>query len=253
MKLKDKIAIVTGSASSTGIGRTCALNFAKEGADVVVCDINYEGVEERAREIEQLGRKSLALNTDITRASDVSHLIETTISTFGKIDILVNNAGIREKMTPIQDLTVEEWDAVFDVNVKGVFLCTKYVVPHMIRQGRGKIINLASMTGVVGIPNYAPYCASKGAIVNLTRELAMELAPHKINVNAIGPGPIVTEMIKSTLDDKEFMEKIVMPNIPLGRLGIPEDIAAVAVFLASDESEFINGQTIFTDGGWLAH
>lgn len=253
MKLKDKVAIVTGAASHIGMGRAIALGLAKEGADVVVCDVKHEGVRERAREIEQLGRKSLAVMTDVSKSADVSQLIDTTVNTFGKVDILVNNAGVREEPpTPIQDMTEEAWDAVQNVNLKGVFLCIKYAVPHMIKQKKGKIINIASIFGQVAFPNYPSYCAAKGGVINLTRELAMELAPHKINVNAIGPGVIETELVKTTLEDPAVMDMI-LPSIPFGRIGKPEDIAAVAVFLASDESEFINGQTIFADGGWLAH
>jgi NAD(P)-dependent dehydrogenase (short-subunit alcohol dehydrogenase family) len=253
MKLKDKVAIVTGAASSIGMGRAIALAFAKEGANVVVCDVKYDGVKERAREIEQLGRKSLAVRTDVSKASDVSQLIETTVKTLGKIDIVVNNAGIREEPAkPLQDITEEEWDAIQSVNLKGVFLCMKYAVPHMIKQKKGKIINIASIFGQVSFPNYASYCAAKGGVINLTRVAALELAPHKINVNAIGPGVIETELVKTTLEDPEVM-KLLMALIPFGRIGKPEDIAAVAVFLASDESEYINGQTIFADGGFLVH
>jgi len=253
MKLKDKVAIVTGAASSIGMGRAFALAFAKEGADVVVCDIKHEGVKERTEEIKQLGRKALAVKTDVSKPSDVSQLIETTVNTFGKIDILVNNAGVREEPAkPIQDITEEEWDSINGVNLKGVFLCIKYAVPHMIKQKRGKIINIASIFGQVAFPNYGAYCAAKGGVINLTRTLALELAPHKINVNAIGPGVIETELSKTTLEDPEVM-KLILPLIPFGRVGQPEDIAAVAVFLASDESEYVNGQTIFADGGWLAH
>ena len=244
MKLKDKVAIVTGAASSMGMGRAFALAFAKERADVVVCDIQ-EGIQERAKEIEGLGRKALAIKTDLSKASEVSQLIETTVKTFGKIDILVNNAGMREEPpTPVQDITEEQWDAIHDVNLKGMFFCIKYAVPYMIKQKNGKIINIASIFGQVAFPGYAAYCASKGGVVNLTRTLALELAPHKINVNAIGPGVIETELSKTTLEDPEIM-KLILPLIPFGRVGQPEDIAAVAVFLASDESEYVNGQTIF--------
>jgi NAD(P)-dependent dehydrogenase (short-subunit alcohol dehydrogenase family) len=253
MKLKDKVAVVTGAASSIGMGRAMARAFAGEGADVVICDINDEGLQEGAQEIKQMGRRSLALKTDVSKSSDVSQLVEKTVSTFGKIDILVNNAGVREEPpTPIQDMTEEQWDAVQNVNLKGVFLCIKYAVPHMIKQKKGKIINISSIFGQVSFPNYPAYCAAKGGVINLTRELALELAPHKINVNAIGPGVTETALIKTTLEDPEVM-KLILPSIPIGRIGKPEDIAAVAVFLASDESEFVNGQTIFADGGWLAH
>lgn len=252
MRLQNKVAVVTGAASPIGMGRAFALAFAREGADVVVCDIKYKGVEERAREIEALGRKSLALQTDVSKAAQVAELMGKTIKTFGRIDILVNNAGVREEPAkPIQDISEAEWDMIQGTNLKGVFLCIKYVVPHMIKQKKGKIINIASIFGQVAFPNYGAYCAAKGGVINLTRTLALELAPHGINVNAIGPGVIATELSKTTLEDPEVM-KIILPLIPFGRVGKPEDIAAVAVFLASEESEYVNGQTIFSDGGWLA-
>jgi len=253
MKLQDKVAVITGAASSIGMGRAMALAFAREGADVVVCDIDHNGVKERALEIEALGRKSMALKTDVSSSADVSQLIQTTVDTFGKIDILVNNAGVREEpATPIHEMSEEQWDTILNINLKGVFLGIKYAVPHMISQQRGKIISIASIFGQVAFPNYPAYCAAKGGIINLTRELAMELAPHKININAIGPGVIETALSKTTLEDPAVMAMI-MPGIPFGRVGKPEDIAALAVFLVSDESDFINGQTIFSDGGWLAH
>jgi len=252
MKLLDNVAIVTGAASPIGMGRAFALAFAEEGADVVVCDIKEDGLKAREEEIKQLGRKALAVKTDVSKAVEVSQLIETTINTFGKIDILVNNAGVREEPAkPIQEISEEEWDIIHGTNLKGVFLCIKYAVPHMIKRKRGKIINIASIFGQVAFPNYGAYCAAKGGVINLTRTLATELAPHKINVNAIGPGVIETELSKTTLEDPEIM-KLILPLIPYGRVGKPEDIATVAVFLASDESEYVNGQTIFSDGGWLA-
>jgi glucose 1-dehydrogenase len=253
MQLKDRVAIVTGAESSIGMGRAIALAFAKEGANVVVCDVKEEGLQERASEIEQLGRKALALKTDVSKSSEVAQLVETTVKTFGRIDILVNNAGVREEPpTPVQDITEELWDFVQSVNLKGVFLCTKYTVPHMIKQKKGKIINISSIFGQVSFPNYSAYCAAKGGVINLTRTLALELAPHKINVNAIGPGVTETELVKTTLEDPEVM-KLILPAIPYGRIGKPEDIAAVALFLASDGSDYVNGHTIFADGGWLAH
>ena len=251
MKLLDKVAVVTGAASPIGMGRAFALAFAREGADVVVCDIKEEGLTDRAEEISKLGRKALAVKTDVSKAAEVSKLIENTITTFGKVDILVNNAGVREEPAkPMQDITEEEWDIIHGTNLKGIFLCIKYAIPHMIKQKRGKIINIASIFGQVAFPGYASYCAAKGGVINLTRTLALELAPHNINVNAIGPGVIETELSKTTLEDPEVM-KLILPLIPYGRVGTPEDIAAVAVFLASDESEYVNGQTIFSDGGWL--
>lgn len=249
MRLEGKIAIVTGAAS--GIGRGIALRFAKEGVNVVVADVNLDGAKEVAKEIEKLGRKALALKVDVSSSGDVDQMVKTTIEKFGKLDILVNNAGVIV-MKPIVDMTEDDWDRVLDVNLKGVFLCTKRAVPEMLKQGKGKIINITSVAGQVGYANSSAYCASKGGIINLTRELALELSPKKINVNAIGPGVIETAMTKSFLQDPE-MRKMLLGMTPYGRVGQPADIAAAAVFLASDESDFVNGATLFVDGGWLTH
>ena len=170
MRLEGKIAIVTGAAS--GIGRGIALRFAKEGVNVVVADVNLDGAKEVAKEIEKLGRKALALKVDVSSSGDVDQMVKTTIEKFGKLDILVNNAGVIV-MKPIVDMTEDDWDRVLDVNLKGVFLCTKRAVPEMLKQRKGKIINITSVAGQVGYANSSAYCASKGGIINLTRELAL--------------------------------------------------------------------------------
>ncbi|NYT00375.1 MAG: 3-oxoacyl-ACP reductase FabG [Methanocellales archaeon] len=245
--LKGKVAIVTGAGS--GIGRGIALRFAKEGADIVIPDLNLEGAQNTAKEIEALGRNSLVIKMDVSNSSDVDRMVTETINNFGKIDILVNNAGIFIQK-PLLETTEADWDKVLDINLKGAFLCSKRVVKEMLKRGGGKIINLASVAGQVGFANSSAYCASKGGVINLTREMALELAPKNINVNAIGPGSIETPMTREMLADPAI-KQMLLGVTPFGRIGQPEDIANAASFLASGESNFVNGITLFVDGGWL--
>lgn len=249
MDLKNKVAIVTGSRR--GIGKEIALALAKAGANVVVSDINLDDCNKVVEEIKAIGKKGLAVKADVSNPEDVSQMINLTTEKFGKIDILVNNAGIYMQKS-LTDVTEQDFDRVLDINLKGVFLCSKAAVPEMIKQGKGKIINITSIAGQVGFANSSAYCASKGAIINMTRELALELAQYKINVNAIGPGVIETDMTKELLKDKATRETL-LANIPLSRIGKPEDIANAALFLASDNSDYITGITLFVDGGWIAH
>ncbi len=249
MDLKNKVAIVTGSRR--GIGKEIALALAKAGANVVVSDINLDDCNKVVEEIKAIGKKGLAVKADVSNPEDLSQMINLTTEKFGKVDILVNNAGIYMQKS-LTDLTEQDFDRVLDINLKGVFLCSKAAVPEMIKQGKGKIINITSIAGQVGFANSSAYCASKGAIINMTRELALELAQYKINVNAIGPGVIETDMTKELLKDKATRETL-LANIPLSRIGKPEDIANAALFLASDNSDYITGITLFVDGGWIAH
>ena len=249
MNLKNKVAIVTGSRR--GIGKAIALALAKAGANIVVSDINLDDCNKLVEEIKAINGNALAVKTDVSNPEDVSQMINLTTEKFGKVDILVNNAGIYMQKS-LTDVTEQDFDRTLDINLKGVFLCSKAVVPEMIKQGKGKIINIASIAGQVGFANSSAYCASKGAIINITRELALELAQYKINVNAIGPGVIETDMTKDLLEDKATKETL-LANIPLSRIGKPEDIANAALFLASDNSDYITGITLFVDGGWLAH
>ena len=249
MNLKNKVAIVTGSRR--GIGKAIALALAKAGANIVVSDINLDDCNKLVEEIKAINGNALAVKTDVSNPEDVSQMINLTTEKFGKVDILVNNAGIYMQKS-LTDVTEQDFDRTLDINLKGVFLCSKAVVPEMIKQGKGKIINIASIAGQVGFANSSAYCASKGAIINITRELALELAQYKINVNAIGPGVIETSMTKNLLEDKATKEAL-LANIPLNRIGKPEDIANAALFLASDNSDYITGITLFVDGGWLAH
>jgi len=249
MKVKNKIAIVTGSGR--GIGKSTVLELAKEGAKVVVSDIDIKECQNVCDEIKKIGSDAIAVKCDISKKSDVDAMIKKTMQKFQKIDILINNAGV-VLTKPFVEMTEKDWDFVLDINLKGVFLCTNAVVKQMIKQKSGKIISVASIAGEVGFMNTSAYCASKAGIINLTRGLALELSPHNINVNAIAPGVIATKMTEDMLKDKKTKE-VLLASTPLGRVGQPEEIGKAAVFLASDDSNFITGHTLVVDGGWLTH
>jgi len=241
MQLKNKVAIVTGARQ--GIGYGIALALAKEGCNVVVSDIDEEGCKDVVKKIESLGSKALAIKCDVSKKAEVDNLINKSVETFGKLDILVNNAGIYP-FKPFLEMTEEDWDKVLDVNLKSVFLCSQAAVKVM-KEG-SKIINISSIAALVGFPALSHYCASKGGVSSMTRSLALELAPQKINVNAVAPGAVDTPGAKST---EEIMKQTIVA-IPLKRMGVPEDIANTVSFLASDKSNYITGQTIVVDGGW---
>ena len=249
MRLKDKVAIVTGASS--GIGQSIALVFAKEGADVCcVADKNLAGIKHTAEEIQRMGRKSIWLKVDVAKISDIDKMVASTIDNFGRVDILVNNAGVYIQ-SPITATTEADWDTMLDVMLKGTFFCTQRVLPYMLKQGKGKVIIISSAFGQMGFANVSAYCAAKGGLINLTRSMAVELAPSKINVNAIGPGTTYTPLMASILDDPEAARPY-LARIPYGRAAQPEEIAAAAVYLASDESDYVNGHTLFVDGGMIA-
>ena len=245
MRLKDKVALITGGAR--GIGRSIALAFAQEGADIVVADVNIEEAKKTALDIEQLGRRSLALEMDVTDYTKVEDAVNKILDKFTKVDILVNNAGITKDNLLLR-MSQAEWDAVLNVNLKGAFNCIKAVSLPMIKQRSGKIINIASIIGIIGNPGQANYSASKAGIIALTKTAAKELASRKINVNAIAPGFIQTEM---TAKLPEELQQKMKEAIPLNKFGSPEDVAAVCVFLASEDSSYITGQTIVVDGGMV--
>lgn len=248
MILKDKVAIITGGGS--GIGKAIALRFAREGASVVVAGRTVAKVEQTAQEIEEIGTKSLALRTDVSVAADVAYMVKKTTDEFGGIDILVNNAGIVIPKN-LFELTEEDWDKTMAIDLKGPFLCCKQVAPVMIERGQGKIVNIASSAAHIGFR--VCYGAAKAGLINLTFSLARELAPYKINVNAISPGRIQTPLIAApdAPPQSQPTEEQALKCIPYGRLGQPEDIASAAAFLASDESEYMVGSVILVDGGWL--
>jgi 3-oxoacyl-[acyl-carrier protein] reductase len=245
MKLKDKVALVTGGAR--GIGAAIAMNFAREGADIVVADVNLEIAQKTASDIEALGRKALALEMDVTDFAKVEEGINKILDKFGKVDILVNNAGIT-KDNLILRMSQAEWDAVINVNLKGTFNCIKAVSKPMVKQRSGKIISIASIIGLMGNFGQANYAASKAGIIALTKTVAKELASRNINANAVAPGFIQTDMTAKLSED---VKKKMMEAIPLSKLGTPEDVANVCLFLASEESNYITGQTITVDGGMV--
>jgi len=244
MKLKGKVAIVTGAAQ--GIGRGIALALAKEGAKVVVSDIS-DKIADVVREIESLGSEALAAKANVADSKETEKMANAAIKKFGRIDILANNAGIYP-FKPLVEMKEEDWDRVMGVNLKGVFNCTKAVLPKMIEQKSGNIINISSIAGaVVGYINLAHYCASKGGVLGFTRAAALELAQYGVRVNAIAPGAVETPGTKVV---GEEALKQVTQTIPLKRIGQPEDVANLVVFLASDDSSYITGQLIVADGGF---
>ena len=242
MNLSAKVAIVTGSGQ--GIGQAIALKLAEAGATVVVNDID-EAASDVAEEIKALNQQSQAILADVSSSPDVARMVETVIATYGKIDILVNNAGITRDQLVVR-MSDEEWDEVLNINLRGVFLCTRAAVRHMMRQRWGRIISMASIVGVVGNPGQANYASAKAGIIGLTRTIAREVGSRGITANAIAPGFIDTEMTKN-LEGKRRQELI--KRIPLGYLGTPRDVAEAVAFLASDEARYITGQVLNVDGG----
>jgi 3-oxoacyl-[acyl-carrier protein] reductase len=245
MRLKDKVAFITGAGQ--GIGRTTALTFAREGAKVIVADINVSAATAVAAEITKADGQAKAVFLDASRAESVEAAVRTANETYGRIDALVNNAGITRDAR-MQKMTEDQWDAVINVNLKGVWLCSKAVAPIMIAGGGGSIINAASVVGLYGNFGQTNYVAAKAGVIGMTKTWARELGPNHIRVNAIAPGFTSTEMI-ATVPEKVL--ESVRERTPLRRLGTPEDIANAYLFLASDESTFITGVTLSVDGGLL--
>jgi 3-oxoacyl-[acyl-carrier protein] reductase len=242
VNLKGKIALVTGAGH--GIGREIALALARSGAEVVVTDAS-DKIFDVSKEIESVGAKAFPVKCDVTDAKEAVAIEEKVLGKYERIDILVNNAGIYPQK-PFLEMTMEEWNRVLSINLNGVFHCTKAVIPKMVEQKSGKIVNIASIAGaVVGYMNLAHYSASKAGVVGFTKSLALEMAQYGININAIAPGPVDVGAIPA---GSEIYQQIIK-TIPIGRMGLPIDIANLVVFLASDESSFITGQCIVCDGG----
>ena len=244
-RLQNKVAVITGSGS--GIGRGMALEFASEGARVVVADFSEEGGRETVRLIERAGGEALFQQVNVTSADDVQRMVKNVVATYGTITTLVNNAGISAGDTLyLHEATEEVWDRIFDINAKGVFICCKYVLPVMMENGGGAIVNIAS-AAAVGMGPRAAYAASKGAVASLTRSLAFQYGTHNIRANAICPGPVETPMSRASRESGLYKERIIESTVD--RMGQPEDIAYAAVFLASDESSFITSDLLVVDGG----
>jgi len=245
MKLKDRVSLVTGAAR--GIGKEIALAFAREGSDIVVCDVDLEAAQSTQKEIEGLGRKAMSFKVDVTDLGQIEEMVNLILDKFVKIDILVNNAGIT-KDNLILRMSEEDWDKVLSVNLKGSFNCIKIVSRQMLKKRYGKIVNVASIIGLIGNAGQANYAASKGGLIALTKSLAKELASRNINVNAVAPGFIETPM---TAKLPEAYKKQMLDNIPMGKFGSPEDVAKVCLFLASPDSDYMTGQVIVVDGGMV--
>ena len=248
MRLRDKVTLITGGGR--GLGRAIGLAFAREGADVVISDVDMPAAQKVAGEVKALSRRSLAIKADVSGKKEVEVMINKVILEFGTIDILVNNAGV-SLVVASEKLEEEEWDKAIDINLKGVFLCSQTVGKEMIERKAGKIINISSIAGVVGLPERVAYGSAKAGVIMLTKVLACEWARYNINVNAIAPGYIRTDMSEDLI--KKGLYGAVAGRSPMGKFGRPEDIANAAIFLASDESGYITGHTLVVDGGWSAY
>jgi NAD(P)-dependent dehydrogenase (short-subunit alcohol dehydrogenase family) len=247
VRLKNKVALVTGGGQ--GIGRAIALAFGQEGAKVVITGRTMDKLERVANEIKKNGGKALAIAGDVSKMADVDRMVTGTVKKFRRLDILVNCAGVLFS-ADLAHHTEKLWDDTIDVNLKGSFLTTQRAVPEMLKQGKGKVIHTASIAGQIGFPNSVAYCASKGGIMGMTKAMAMELAPKKINVNCLAPGDVATPLNEHLLSKPKYLKSRV-DNTPYGRVGRVQDIAPGAVYLASDESDFVNGITLTIDGGLI--
>ncbi|ABG03322.1 short-chain dehydrogenase/reductase SDR [Rubrobacter xylanophilus DSM 9941] len=256
MRLEDRVAVITGAAS--GQGRAAAKLFASEGAKVVAADIDEGGAQRTVEEIKEAGGEATAVKVDVSREPDVRAMVESATDRYGRLDVLFNNAGVgysasgRMKMASVVETPEKDWDAILAINLKGVALGCKHAIPVMERQGYGSIINNASINALVGLPGADAYTAAKGGVVAFSRVLAVEWGPRGIRVNCICPGGVDTPMIAPVISDERVMQSM-RQNTPLGRLARPEEIASVALFLASEEASYLNGAIIPVDGGWTAH
>jgi NAD(P)-dependent dehydrogenase (short-subunit alcohol dehydrogenase family) len=246
-RLKNRVAIVTGAAQ--GNGKAIAAAFAREGARIVIADISEEKAVETAQTFLDAGLQARSMRVNVTKSAEVNNLLQWTVKEFGRVDILVNNAGVIGRYDFLE-ITEEEWDRVMDINLKGTFLCGQAFARQMAKQGSGVILNIASVNAHSLNPTTVHYCTSKGGVCTLTKGMALALAKAGVRVNAIGPGPVYTDLSKDRLDDPQSLAATVA-HIPLGRVAQPVDLTGAAVFLASDEAAYVTGITLFIDGGWL--
>ena len=258
MKLNGKVSIVTGAAS--GIGFAIAHALAKEGANIIIADIDEKGGKKAFKTILKIGRDALFVKTDVSNRVDCKKLIDKTVRSFGRIDILVNNAGLQH-VAPITDFQEDKWDLLINVMLTGTFLCTKYALPHMIKQKSGRIINISSVNGLIGMKFKSAYVSAKHGVIGFTKTLALEMAEHNITANAICPTFVRTPLVDKQIDDQamahgilreEVIEKVILAEAPMKRLLEPEEIADLAVYLASDSARSITGSAITIDEGWTA-
>jgi NAD(P)-dependent dehydrogenase (short-subunit alcohol dehydrogenase family) len=251
MKLQDRVAVVTGAAS--GMGKSIAELYAKEGAKVIVADLNLEGAEQVAAGIVSNGGVAKALKVNVALVEDIDNMIDTAVNEYGTLDILVNNAGIMDGFEPVGDINDERWDLIFDINTKSVMRSTRKALPIFLEKGKGVIVNTASTGGVSGAHAGATYTASKHAVVGLTKNTAFMYANKGIRCNAIAPGATATNISASMKNINEFgMSRTQLTQAVIPRVGTPEEIAQVALFLASDDSSFVNGAIIAADAGWTS-
>ncbi|MBI2183883.1 MAG: glucose 1-dehydrogenase [Thaumarchaeota archaeon] len=253
MRLREKVALVTGGGS--GIGRATSTLFAGEGAKVVVADSVVDGARETVQTIKENGGEAISVQGDVSQAADAERMVQETVNTYGKLDVLFNNAGYNVYGS-VHELSEQDWDKLMSVNLKGVFLVSKYAVKHMMKTGGGSIVNNASSFGIIAYPRDPVYCASKGGIISLTRQMALDYASYNIRVNCICPGPTLTPRIERAIKaapDPEERRKQSIKNVLLGRFAKPEEIAYPVLFLASDEASFITGIALQADGGQTIH
>lgn len=252
MEFSEKVVLITGSAS--GFGRTLAYEFAKKGASLILSDVNERDGQAVADEITANGGKVTFAKCDVSNTEHVKQMVEAGVAAFGKLDICINNAGIAGNAlrTKTHDFEEAAWDKIMDVNGKGVWLCMKYELPHLLANGGGVIVNIASVAGLLGVPGNVAYAASKHAVIGITKTAAIEYASKNIRVNAVCPAFTDTAMVQnSIMQDKEYGQRLVMMN-PMRRLGEPEEVTSVIMFLCSDQNTFMNGQAIAIDGGLTA-
>jgi NAD(P)-dependent dehydrogenase (short-subunit alcohol dehydrogenase family) len=248
--LENKIALVTGGSS--GIGRAAALAFAREGARVVVSDVNVVGGHETVEQIVAEGSEAIFVEANVASAANVEVLIHATMQAYGRLDCAFNNAGVGGTLASTVDKTEDEWETVMGVNLKGVWLCMKYQIPVMVAQGSGAIVNMASVAGLNGFPNGGIYAASKHGVIGLTRSAALEYARQGIRVNAVCPGYTDTPMVRAMMDAVPQMERVTTSASPMRRLADPAEIAAAVVWLCSDKASFVTGHALPVDGGFVA-